>query len=352
MAHALPLGLLALVVAADVSVGPEQVLLGTTVLAPMAAATVLGRRATAGYTALALVTAALLGFYDRQYTGDAWMAQLIRLGLVLVGGGLAVTACTLRLRREAQLRRLAAQRAGDRAVVALGETLQRSLLTDPPQLPRLEVAVRYVPATRFAQVGGDWYDAFRLPDGSTMLVIGDAAGHDAPATATMSQARGMLRGLGQSIVGSPAAVLTTLDRAFTDLEMHTLVTAVVATVSEQPDGGLVLRWSNAGHPPPVLVTADGRVTLLERRVDRLLGADPCTTRADHVLRLAPGDTLVLYTDGLVERRDAPLDVGTADLVAALQGTAGRPLEALCDDLLTGLGGRADDDVALLAVRAR
>ena len=109
---------------------------------------------------------------------------------------------------------MSAQAAASRAVVELAETLQRSLLGDPPAVEGLETAVRYRPATRHAQVGGDWYDAFPVPDGSTMLVIGDVAGHDAPAAATMSQTRGMVRAIAQSAAGSPAAVLTELDTTF------------------------------------------------------------------------------------------------------------------------------------------
>ncbi|RBY88844.1 serine/threonine-protein phosphatase [Blastococcus sp. TF02A-26] len=319
----------------------------------MVAATVMGRRVTAAYGVAALVTAALLGIYDRQYTEETVPTQIARLVLVAIGVVAAVAACTVRQHREREAARLAAEQAADRAVLAVADAVQRSLLTQPPELDRLTTAVRYRPATVGAHIGGDWYDAFAVPDGTTMLVIGDVEGHDARAAATMAQARGMLRGLAQSVVGSPAAVLTALDRALLDLDVEALVTVTVATLDERaPDGAVGLRWSNAGHPPPVLVGADGTPGLLERPVDRLLGLDAAGPRYDHELLLTPGDTLFLYTDGLVERRDATLDAGLGSLVDRLHGSSAKPLEEVCDSLVAGLGPQTDDDVALMALRVR
>jgi serine phosphatase RsbU (regulator of sigma subunit) len=349
--HALPLGVLAFFALVDILIGRDQQLLSLMVVAPLVAATVLGRKATAIYGVVALVMAALLGIYDQQYTSETVVAQLFRLFGVALGGAVAVLASTLRLHREAQLRRMSAQAATSQAVLQIAETLQRNLLGDPPQVPRLETAVRYVPATRHAQVGGDWYDAFGVQDGTTMLIIGDVAGHDAPAAATMAQTRGMLRGVAQTVTGSPAEVLRALDHAFANLRMDTLVTVAVATVDRRAQAGpLTLRWSNAGHPAPVLICADGRTVLLERRPDQLLGASAQVDRTDHELPLSPGDTLLLYTDGLVERRDLTLDRGTEWLLEALRRLGREPLERLCDSLLAEVGSRLDDDVALLAVR--
>jgi sigma-B regulation protein RsbU (phosphoserine phosphatase) len=351
--HALPLTVLAFFTLVDVLIGRDQQVLSLVVITPLAAATALGRRATAGYGVAALVVAALLGIYDRQYTPDTITAQLFRLFGVAVGGAVAVLAATLRLRREEQLKRMSAQAATDRAVLQTAETLQRNLLGEPPRVPLLETAVRYQPASRHAQVGGDWYDAFAVPDGATMLVIGDVAGHDAPAAATMAQTRGMLRGVAQTVSESPAAVLSALDRAVAGLSIDTLVTVVVATVSPGPadrSGSLTVRWSNAGHPSPVLVRADGTTTLLERRPEPLLGVYASADRSDHELALAPGDTLLLYTDGLVERRTMPLDQGTEWLLRLLQEVGRKPLDQVCDTLLREIGDAVDDDVALLAVR--
>ena len=350
--HVLPVTLLVLVTLADLLAGPGQVVLSLVVMAPLIAATVVRRRATAAYAVLALTVAALLGVYDEQYTDDTLGVQLIRLGGVTVGGVLAVLACDLRQRREELVTRLRVEAATSRGAVQLAETLQLSLLTDPPRVPGLAIAVRYLPAVQHAQVGGDWYDAFPLPDGSTMLVIGDVAGHDVAAAATMGSARGVLRGIAATVVGSPAAVLAAMDRAMAQLQVDTLITAVVATLHPAAGPGRPARldWSNAGHPPPVLITADGAARVLERPADLLLGVSPGTDRTEHQVPLSPGDTVVLYTDGLVERRGVPLDDGTAWLQQELTRLAGHDLELMCDELLTGMSGRLDDDVAVLALR--
>ncbi|MGY1709042.1 PP2C family protein-serine/threonine phosphatase [Geodermatophilus sp. SYSU D00758] len=354
-AHALPLVVLALFAGADLLAGPDQVLLGLVVVAPVVAATSLGRRATLAYAVLALVTAALLGIYDGQYDRRDIDVHVVRLFAVALGGALAVAASTLRLRREEDVARLSAEAARTATVVQLAENLQRDLLGAPPQVRSWESAVRYVPASQHAQVGGDWYDAFPDPEGHTVLVIGDVAGHGPSAAATMAQARGMLRAVAQSVDGSPAALLSALDRAFATVGVPTLITAIVATADPGPqrgDGGrtALLRWSNAGHPPPALLRADGRAELLERDPDPLLGLAPGAARHDHTLHLCPGDTVLFYTDGLVERRGAPIDAGLAWLTGTLSGRASRSLDELCDGLLEEIGGRVDDDVALLAVR--
>jgi serine phosphatase RsbU (regulator of sigma subunit) len=132
--------------------------------------------------------------------------------------------------------------------------------------------------------------------------------------------------------------------------VSTVLTATVATVRPDPAGPARLRWSNAGHPPPVLLCADGRVRVLDRRPELLLGTGCPAPRSDHEVDLCRGDTLLLYTDGLVERRGASLDEGTAWLVSALAGRAGQPVAQLCDALLAGMAGRVPDDIAVLAVR--
>jgi serine phosphatase RsbU (regulator of sigma subunit) len=129
-----------------------------------------------------------------------------------------------------------------------------------------------------------------------------------------------------------------------------LVTAVVATIA-RTDAGATLCWSNAGHPPPALVAADGSVRLLARTPERLLGVTPDVPRTDAEVPLGPGDTLLLYTDGLVERRDGTLDEGTTWLLGELTRRAGGPLDELCDGLLAAVDASSrHDDTALLAVR--
>jgi serine phosphatase RsbU (regulator of sigma subunit)/anti-sigma regulatory factor (Ser/Thr protein kinase) len=235
----------------------------------------------------------------------------------------------------------------------LSESLQRSLLTEPAQPPGMRIAVRYRPATREAYVGGDWYDAFPLPGEGTQLVIGDVAGHDRMATATMAQVRGLLRGVAHSLGGQPAEVLTGLDRAMSDLGVDAIVTAVLARV-EPPapgsGGAGLLRWSNAGHPPPVVLRRDGSSELLDTSPELLLGVQPSTGRTDQELRLEPGMTVLFYTDGLVERRGEALGVGLEWLRHRVSALVQLPLDALCDALLGELSAQAEDDVALLAIR--
>ncbi|MEV1284357.1 SpoIIE family protein phosphatase, partial [Modestobacter sp. NPDC049651] len=188
--------------------------------------------------------------------------------------------------------------------------LQRSLLTDPPQPDHCQIAVRYVPAVRAAQVGGDWYDAFLQRDGATVLVIGDVVGHDTVAAAAMGQLRSLLRAIAYSSGAGPAAVLTDLDRAMAGLQVHTLATAAVARLERDagdPDQ-VRLRWSSAGHPPLLVRHDDGRVEELGQEIsDLILGVDPDTARNEHVTPLRRGATVLMYTDGLVESRELPVD---------------------------------------------
>jgi chemotaxis family two-component system sensor kinase Cph1 len=243
--------------------------------------------------------------------------------------------------------------ARSRSIVRAAETLQRSLLSEPSARGDLEVAVRYVPAAREAQIGGDWYDVFPQPDGSTMLVIGDVAGHDTKAAAVMAQLRGLLRGLAYDNADTPAAVLRRLDAAVDGLRMRAMATVVVARLDRVDGGGTRLRWANAGHPPPVVLTPHGEPLLLSPgRPELVLGVDPGAARSDAEVVLDRGSTVLLYTDGLVERRDQLFDEGIERLRAAVAELRALPLDALCEALLARLlpEQRAEDDVALVAVR--
>ncbi|HYF73239.1 MAG TPA: SpoIIE family protein phosphatase [Nocardioides sp.] len=232
---------------------------------------------------------------------------------------------------------------------SLSTVLQLSLLTEPVSCPGLDIAVRYVPAVEAAQVGGDWYDSFVLPDGAVGLVVGDVAGHDENAAAAMAQLRNLTRGVAYSLRTSPAAVLTGVDGALAGLGADMVATAILVEVADDGAGRVRARWSNAGHPPPVLVTPDGGARLLEGKPDLLLGLDPGTERTDHEVVLESGSALVLYTDGLVERRGASLDDGLAWLVGAVS-RSGADSEGLCTLLIDEVHGEAEDDVALLVLR--
>ena len=225
--------------------------------------------------------------------------------------------------------REAEQRSAARAR-RLSEALQRSLLSAPPEPDHLHIAVRYQPAAAEAQVGGDWYAAFLLQDGTTTLVVGDVTGHDRNAAAAMGQIRNVLRGIAQIVQDPPAAVLSALDRALHNLAVDALATAVLVQVKqdvEQAARGLrEIRWSNAGHPPPLLLAPDGSASLLHRPPDLLLGLQADSPRTHHRLVLEPGHTLLLYTDGLVERRGESLDEGLERLRRAAETHAGLSAE--------------------------
>jgi serine phosphatase RsbU (regulator of sigma subunit) len=237
----------------------------------------------------------------------------------------------------------------------VAETLQQSLLTPPPQPDALEIAVRYRPAATNMHVGGDWYDAFQEPDGATLLVIGDVVGHNVDAAAAMGQIRSILRGIAYDRPDSPARVLARVDRVMSGLHVTSMATALIARIEqteEQERVGLrTLRWSSAGHLPPLRQRADGRVDVLHRPAETLLGADNVERRTDHEAVLEPGDTVVFYTDGLVEHRRSGIDEGIVRLTHALTGLRADSVGDLCDELLERLipEGRTDDDIAILAV---
>jgi PAS domain S-box-containing protein len=238
----------------------------------------------------------------------------------------------------------------------LAEGFQRSLLTPPPEPDHLEIVVRYVPATQAAEVGGDWYDALMQPTGATVLVIGDVVGHDAQAAAAMGQIRSIVRTIAALDSDGPAAVLRQTERVMQTLQSQILATTIVARLEQTDDeraAGLTqLRWSNAGHPPPIAITPDGQVKLLTAEgIDLLVGVNPDAPRRESQVTLVRGCVVLLYTDGLVERRDQDLDHGLGRLQETLADLAGRDLDELCDELLARmLPTEPDDDVALVAVR--
>jgi serine phosphatase RsbU (regulator of sigma subunit) len=234
-------------------------------------------------------------------------------------------------------------------------TFQRSLLTAPVEPDHMQVVVRYRPASEAARVGGDWYDAFMQPDGATVLVIGDVVGHDVEAAALMAQLRSMLRAIAVVTGGSPAQVLGDLDAAVRTLQIPAMATLVVVRVEQSDDerdrGVTRVRWASAGHLPPMVVNPDGSVLpLVAVPGGRLLGLDADSPRSDNVVVLDRESTLLLYTDGLIERRNRSLHEGLAELQDALREHADLEADALCDRLLEELpGGPGDDDIALVAV---
>jgi len=179
----------------------------------------------------------------------------------------------------------------------------------------------------------------------------------------MGQLRSMLRAIAVTTDAGPAEVLSRVDAVMTTLATRTNATAVVLRLERTDEqarrGETTVRWSNAGHPPPLVIAPDGTVRPLSGpRADLLLGVDDSVRRREHEVVVGSGTVLVLYTDGLVERRDADLDAGMTRLQDALvdlagHDPAGRDLHQLCDRLLARmLPDQADDDVALIALRIR
>ncbi len=234
-------------------------------------------------------------------------------------------------------------------------TLQRSFLSRPSIPPGIEVEVRYQPAAEHAQIGGDWYDAFVLPDGAVVLAVGDVIGHDMLAAAVMGQLRNLLRGIVFTEPASPAETLRRLEAALIGLELDTSATLFLARLDppdpESPAGPRVLHWCNAGHPPPLLITPPEQgVDLLSLEPDLMIGVVPDAQRTSHRHVLPAGSTLLLYTDGLVERRGEDLNVGISHLADSLAAHHGLSLGRLCDALLGAARGPFEDDAAILALR--
>ena len=250
------------------------------------------------------------------------------------------------------------QRAGDRAALAissrlaehergLADALQRSLLPRLPDLPAVSFAGRYLPAAA-ARLGGDWYDVFSLPDGRLGLAMGDVVGRGFHAAAIMGQLRSGLRAYALDGM-SPERVLDRLNNLLRQLEPGRTATVIYLVLD--PHGG-ALTVATAGHPPPLVRTTDGDARLLDLPGSLPLGAGRHTRYDEHEIDLDPGATIVLYTDGLVERPGESLDAGLERLAATVRQDHD-DLEHLGDALVDVLlpDGPGDDDAAVLLARA-
>jgi serine/threonine-protein kinase RsbW len=213
------------------------------------------------------------------------------------------------------------------------------------ELDGVLVSSSYRPGTVALEVGGDWYDVFRLADGHVALVVGDVVGHGLDAAVAMGQLRGAVRALAPGT--TPAEMLARLDTFVAGLASASMATLAYADLD--PVSGTI-RFACAGHPPPVLRRASGLAELVWDGRSTPLGITFGTPRVDAGMQLGPGDALVLYTDGLVERRDRPIDERLARLTAAaaeLDVFDGTYAERLADVML---GSEThDDDACVLAV---
>ncbi|WP_330345366.1 SpoIIE family protein phosphatase [Streptomyces longwoodensis] len=235
------------------------------------------------------------------------------------------------------------------SVHSSAEQLQRALLPTLPRHEHLELAARYLPSSATAEVGGDWYDVFVLPGGETVLVVGDVAGHDLKAAVAMSALRNMLRGIAVDRQEPPGDVLRRLDLASHTLDQRSTATCVYGVV-KQDGGATQWHYSSAGHLPPLLITPSGGARYLDGGRGVLIGMDPDLPRASARESLPPGSTLLLFTDGLIERRGESLGDAMTRLGRHAAAHAGDPLEVFCDELVIAFGADTTDDVALLALR--
>ncbi|HEV2061860.1 MAG TPA: SpoIIE family protein phosphatase, partial [Solirubrobacteraceae bacterium] len=275
-------------------------------------------------------------------------------------GSLQVGTLTRRAfdREAVGLLRLAADRAG--LAIArtrlyererrIAQELQRSLL--PKRLPDVAgvaLGARYEPGENGTAVGGDWYDAIALPSGRIALAIGDVVGRGIEAAATMGQMRSALRAILMQ-ADDTGKMADRLNRFTLGLGSdEAIMTTVVLAILEPGTG--TLRFTNAGHPPPLLVGADGSAAYLAEPPAPPMGVLATPRYKEHTTRLEPGATLVLYTDGLVEEPTEVLDVGLERLREAA-GAMGTDVEAACESLLDSLRDETarSDDVTLLVVR--
>ena len=249
------------------------------------------------------------------------------------------------------------QSAGDRAALAvqarlaerergLAEALQRSLMPRLPDVPGMSIAGRYLPSA--ARLGGDWYDAFTVPGGRLGMAIGDVSGRGFHAAALMGQLRSGLRAYAME-GGSPAEVVGRLSQLLRQLEPGRNATLQYLLLDPQ-EGSLLL--ASAGHPPPLVLNGGGTGSFVELRGSVPLGAVRYASYEEVETRLDPGATLVLYTDGVIERPGEPLDAGLERLLEAATRADRDPL-GICDAIVRALlpEGATRDDAALLVVRA-
>ncbi|MFE2125152.1 SpoIIE family protein phosphatase [Streptomyces amritsarensis] len=225
--------------------------------------------------------------------------------------------------------------------------LQHAIMPPTPpavEAPGMRVAVRYRPAETESLVGGDWYDTVVLPSGLIMLSVGDVAGHGIEAATGMVVLRNALRGLAVTGAG-PGQLLSWLNTVTHHLAKHVTATAVCGLFDPSTR---VLRWARAGHLPPVLVRG-GRAEAFPLIEGLLLGALPDVAYGEREVRLEPDDTLLMFTDGLVERRDSSVQDSLGHLVNAAAAGSG-DLDARLDRLLAGSRSDTDDDTCVIGIQ--
>ncbi|MBN9796825.1 GAF domain-containing SpoIIE family protein phosphatase [Pseudonocardia sp. UM4_GMWB1] len=240
---------------------------------------------------------------------------------------------------------------------SVAHEMQNAMLTVLPDIDGLTMAARYIPADARLNVGGDWYDATVMthpgrPDVPMVgISVGDIVGHDLPAVTLMGQTRSMLRQAAWDHSGRPpSTVLSAFETANHELRLGAAGTAVLAYTHRTADGRWLLRWTNAGHPPPILIHPDGSTELLTDH-DALFGFDFTIgqERADHERVVEPGSTLLLHTDGLVDGPGLDVDTATDALLATIEQVSPGTPDDIVDAVMATLSDPAHDDAVALAI---
>lgn len=237
--------------------------------------------------------------------------------------------------------------------ITVARQLQQAMLTDLPLVPGLQLAAAYQPAAAGELVGGDWYDAYPLATRPSLAItVGDITGHDMRAASVMGQVRSMLRQAGLQGDRGPAAAVAAVEEACHVLSLEATGTLVHGHLRPAAAPGTWrLTWTNAGHPPLLLAHPGGQTEQLDEHDLLLWPGMPDSYRTDWERVLYPGDTLLLYTDGLVEYRSRGIDAAISHTAALLSAApAGQPLADLVGGLLDAVVGAGHDDISLLAVR--
>ncbi|MFB7225370.1 PP2C family protein-serine/threonine phosphatase [Streptomyces sp. NPDC056227] len=230
------------------------------------------------------------------------------------------------------------------------EQFQRLLLPRLPDLQPFAAAAVYRPARAPGHLGGDWYDALLVPDHACAAVIGDVVGHDLQAAAAMAQIRNMLRALLYDRRTPPSVVLAHLDRALQAITDNPVTTACLARIEPEEPGSWTLRWSTAGHPPPLVFTPDGQARYLHADPDLPLGVDTTQPRHDHTQHLPAGTTVIFFTDGLIEHPQQSIETGLERLAALATEHAALSLQDFTQALADHHPSDGHDDMAILALR--
>jgi putative methionine-R-sulfoxide reductase with GAF domain len=230
--------------------------------------------------------------------------------------------------------------------------LQRSMLPDAlPEVSGISLAARYLPASIGANVGGDWYDALCLPDGRLAVTLGDIAGHGLAAASVTGQIRNALRAY--TVTDSAPATAVGLVSKLLDIVEPTAMATLCHLIIDAADdsgGDVTLHWANAGHPPPLIVGGEGGAHFLTGHIGPPVGMALPASFEQNTSTLTGGQIIVLYSDGLVERRGEPINVGLERLAEAAT-SAPSDLEAFCDHIIDELvGSLHEDDIAVLALR--